>query len=334
LSLSGSPLVDVGIPTFGRPRYVREAVESVLAQSFSRWRLVIQEDGPGGGAIREAVEDYLSDPRVEYMATGSRVGPARNMTALLQSGSAPYVGLLHDDDLWSPEFLERRVRFLEAHPDSGMVFSGHVDIDGEGRRRGRSSLPLPAGEHGAEVFLPLILRHDVVATPTVLVRRSAYDAAGPYFDERFPHLYDWEVSIRLGLVASVGVLAEWDACYRWHGEQSATESFRAREYLGVFQKGDRLAAERVPELRVPETERRRTEARLLVSVALDDVAAGRPRAALRELAGALRTSPRVAADRRVPAALAGALLGRRARAAVVRMRARAFERSTRPDIEE
>ena len=324
--------MDVGIPTFGRPRYVREAVESVLAQTLASWRLVIQEDGPGGEAVREAVEEYLTDPRVEYRATGEHVGAARNMTELLRAGSAPYVGLLHDDDRWDPEFLERRVDFLHAHPGCGFVFSGHTDIDGEGRARGRSELPLPEGEHPPETFVPMVLRHDLVDTPTVLVRRSAYEDAGARFDERFPHLYDWEMAIRLGLVSNAGFLATWDAAYRWHGAQSYMDPNRAAEYLGVFEAGGRLVAERAPHLALPASETARLRAGYRLSVALDELGAGRRREAARQTGAALRARPLAALDRRVPAIAAGVVLGRPGRRAVAALRRVLRRRAARPDV--
>jgi glycosyltransferase involved in cell wall biosynthesis len=118
-----SALVDVCIPAHGRPRYLVAAIESVVAQTLTSWNVVISEDGEGGGEIEKIVSPYLSDPRVTYVSTGEHVGAARNMTGLIRHGSAPYVALLHDDDFWYPEYLERHVGFLEEHPQAGWVFS-------------------------------------------------------------------------------------------------------------------------------------------------------------------------------------------------------------------
>ena len=138
-------LVDVGIPTHDRPVFVVEAVESVLAQTFERWRLVVSEDGPGNPEVAAALRPYLDDPRVTHEVSGRPLGAAANMSRVLASGSAPYVAILHDDDRWEPEFLERRVDFLEAHPECAFVFSGHMDIDGNGDRTGHSKLRLDPG---------------------------------------------------------------------------------------------------------------------------------------------------------------------------------------------
>src|SRR5215471_276994 len=91
-------LVDVGIPTFGEPRFLVETIESVLRQTFTGWKLTISENGPGSAAVAAAVEPFLSDPRVRYVTTGKNLGGARNSSSLVQGGSARYVALLHDDD--------------------------------------------------------------------------------------------------------------------------------------------------------------------------------------------------------------------------------------------
>jgi glycosyltransferase involved in cell wall biosynthesis len=119
-----APVVDVGILTLGQsPSFLIEAVESVFTQTFSSWRLVISENGPGLDSVREALEPYVDDPRVEHVVTGAKEGRGKNWTRASQ-GSAPYIGLLDDDDRWAPEFLERRTEFLDRHQRVGLVAPG------------------------------------------------------------------------------------------------------------------------------------------------------------------------------------------------------------------
>ena len=62
------------------------------------------------------MREFTDDPGFTLVATGRNLGPAANWTRLIQQGSAPYVTLLQDDDVWDPDFLARRVAFLERHP--------------------------------------------------------------------------------------------------------------------------------------------------------------------------------------------------------------------------
>ena len=322
-------MVDVGIPAHGRPRYVLEAIESVLAQTFSDWRLTVSEDGAEDAGIGAAVAPYLEDRRVRHVRLGRQVGPAANMSELVRSGDAPYVALLHDDDRWEPEFLERRVAFMERHRDCAYVFSGHVDIDLAGRVTGRSQLWLPEGSHSPAEFFPKLLGSNQIATPTVLVRRSAYAACGEEFDARFATIHDWEMWLRLAARFPVGYLAVWDAAYRTHPEQISRRRGTAAEFMQLMEHGERLAQE--AGIRLPERARRRQRAALLLSAALDELEADRGRAAVSRLRHSLRVWPPALADRRVPALLAGLALGRPGRRAVARARAAVYRRRG-PDL--
>jgi hypothetical protein len=311
-SAAPAPLVDVGIPAHGRPRFLAEAIESVLAQTTGAWRLRVCEDGPGSAAIRDAVEPYLSDVRVTYEPAGAKIGAAAVMTRLIRSGEAPFVALLHDDDRWGPRWIEDRVAFLEVHPECGFVFSANDEIDEAGRRIARIPAKLGEGVHPSAEFVPMLLKANPVGTPTVLVRREAYDAAGPAFDARFPSIYDYEMWLRIAIRFPVGYLARWDADYRVHGGQVTVDVHggRAEERLRFLEHAGELVAA-VPELGLrPPVGDDDMRARILLSKALDDIQAGQRGDALAALREAVRRRPSAAWDSRVPAALAGLAAGR------------------------
>lgn len=313
-----APLVDVGIPAAGRATYVTEAIESVVGQTLRAWRLVVCEDGPGDGAVAAAVVPFLSDPRITFAANGARLGAARNMTGLLARGNAPFVALLHDDDRWAPDFLRRRVEFLQSRPECGFVFSGNVEMDADSREVGRSKLLFAEGVQPIEEFLPSILHRNPVCPVTLLVRRSAYEAVGAAFDERFPNLYDYEMLLRLALEFPAGYLAARDAAYRLHGGQVRLRRDAAEEFLCLYEH----AAELVPsELDTrPAMRRRRQRSGALLSCALDALERGEPRRARTKLLQGLSAYPRSIADPRVLATAVGLLAGSRGRRALARAR--------------
>src|SRR5687768_8986516 len=149
-----SHLVDIGIPTRGRPRYLVEALETVLAQTETRWRVTISENDVGDAAVAAALAPYLEDPRITHSPTGRDIGLAANHTRLLQQATAPYLAILHDDDRWEPHFLERRLAFLQDHPAAGFVFSPALSIDDEGRTIGRFKADFEEGQLEPAVVLP------------------------------------------------------------------------------------------------------------------------------------------------------------------------------------
>ena len=317
-----TPLVDIGIPVFARFRYVATAIESVLAQSFQDWRLVVSEDGAGTEAVARAVEPYLEDERISFVSANTAAGAAEHMTRLIRTGSAPYVALLHDDDFWDATFLENRVDFLERHRACGFVFSAMTLVDEEGRylERGRESLS--PGVHQPQELVPKLLRTNLVPTPTVLTRRSAYEAVGAAFEPRLRRIYDYEMWLRLALHAPVGYLDARDASWRVHEDQSSRSlDDRTADFKVFLELADELVSEQLPRARLSPRQRRRTLSSWLLTNALDAVEQRDRHVARSCLREALETYPPSALDPRVLTGVLALLLGRPASTGVRSVRA-------------
>ncbi len=311
--------VDVRIPTRSVAPYIHEAIACVLAQTFEDWTLLISENGAPGGKLERELERYLADPRITYQAIGADLSAATNHTRLITSGDAPYVGLLHDDDRWAPEFLERRIDFLDRHPECGFVFSGNYEIDSASRRTGQSKLIRGEGVYQPRELVPLLLRRNVIGMPTLLVRREAYDAVGPAFDEETV-FFDYEMWLRLALKYPAGYLPVRDADYRIHDTQvTMTSKRRGEQQVRLFQQIEGMLASS-PELPVDRRWLRRRIAGAHLSAALDDLEDGSRDPARAHLRRALKTYPASAIDPRTPTALVALALGRYGRRALRRLR--------------
>jgi glycosyltransferase involved in cell wall biosynthesis len=298
--------VDVVIPAYGRPDYLREAIESVLAQTYSSWRLTVGENGPGGGDVEAAVTPFLSDPRINYVVAGRNLGAARNAANLVESTSARYVGLLHDDDLWSPEFLERRVAFLEENPTCGLVFSGCRVIDGQGNEVFRTDDEFRNGLQPRRRFLRTLYRSNVIYIPTVLVPRSVYATLGTFRDDVL--FYDYEMWLRIASRFDVGYLAGWDAAYRIHPTQ-----LTHREHLRLGELRLRLLDELDAQVAaaLPALDRRRARSSALLHVAADAIRRRDPLGATTAAFGALAAYPASVVDPRLLSGVLHAVRRRR-----------------------
>jgi glycosyltransferase involved in cell wall biosynthesis len=323
-------VVDVGIPTRERPQLVRLAIESVLAQTYEHWRLVISENGLAGGETESVVREYLDDPRITYVCTDSTtLGGAENWTRLIQQGHAPYVALLHDDDLWNPGWLELRVGFMDRNPDVGFVFSGNKEIDANGNVVGESEFVLPQGVHPPQTVFPLLYRHNVMGQPTILVRRSAYEAVGPYFDATYFPYWDYEMCLRLAARFPAGYLAVRDCSYRTHDvRMTFTVRHFGEAYLQVLDRADQMLEE-LPRIHVSPRLRRRRRAQALLTAALDSLESGDRRACRDRLREAVRTYPRIVFDVRFATALAALATGKWSSRVLARARYRVHHRGIR-----
>ena len=316
------PLVDVGIPVYQRADYVGAAIESVLAQSYRRWRLTVSEDGPTTHALRGVIEPYLADERVRYVSTGRRLGLAEHKSSLAAGGHGEYLALLDDDDTWLADWLARRVDFLETNDDCVLAWGGHLDIDRTGTELVRSAFPFTGGVHSSREFVQVMMRGNVVATPSVLMRREAYVRAGNTFDASFVHINDYELWLRLGVRGPVGFLPVHDSAYRVHPGQMSSRRDRALDHLRLIDHLDDLLRQADLDLRLSRAARRRQKADRFLSAALDAAEQGNTRIAASRIRSAAGLDPRALVSTRGLGAIAATVGGRTVRRRIGALRPR------------
>lgn len=114
-------LVSVIMPTYNCSRFIRESIDSVLAQSYQRWELIIVDD-----CSTDKTEDIVcayTDKRIRYIRNDEKRGAALTRNMALQEAQGRYIAFLDADDLWLPEKLEKQVAFMEKN---GYAFTYHA----------------------------------------------------------------------------------------------------------------------------------------------------------------------------------------------------------------
>src|SRR5436309_3197635 len=136
LSMARGPLVSVCIPSYNHGRYLAVAVESVLAQTYRNFELVIVDDGSTDGSL-DILERYSSrhPGTVKYFSHPGRVRRGVSITANLaiQRSHGDFWCGLSSDDAFCADKLERQLRFMQAHPDIGLLYGTAIAIDEDGR---------------------------------------------------------------------------------------------------------------------------------------------------------------------------------------------------------
>ncbi len=117
--------VDIFIPTYEPcPAHLQEAIESVLAQRESNWRLLVHDDCSQCD-VSSIVAPYLSDSRIRFERSAVPLGMAGNWNACLARAQAPFVQLLFQDDAWNPQYIERSVTALKESPQAAFCAARH-----------------------------------------------------------------------------------------------------------------------------------------------------------------------------------------------------------------
>lgn len=240
-------LVDVIIPVYNTPiAYVREALESVLAQTMPDWCAIVVNDGSAAdySVELERLVQELADMRIKYVRSENRGLPAaRNLG--IASGNAPYVALLDSDDAWYPHKLQRQLEVMEARPEIALVHACTDLLHGADHSGLQKVEPRDAGLNGltSQQTLELMLQRNIVAVNTALFRREAGAAVG-FFDASFRSLEDKEFWIRLLLSgARFHQMAETLAIYRLHPTNMSKNADKMRSgRLKLIEKLDGLVA--------------------------------------------------------------------------------------------
>jgi len=217
------PRLTVLIPAYRPGAYLREAVDSVLAQEGVDLELLVVDD-----ASPESVAASLAgmdDARLRIYRNPVNLGLVGNWNRCLTLAEGDPVLIFHQDDRLMPGYLARATALMVADPSLAFVFSNVLRIDAAGQPSGGHWAPeaLPATSRsvpGAEMIRLLLARGNFITCPSVVVRRSAYAAAGP-FNSELGYTPDLEMWLRLGLLGRVAYVAEPGYEQRIHPDQES-----------------------------------------------------------------------------------------------------------------
>ena len=121
------------MPTYNCGRFIRESIDSVLAQTYKSWELLIVDDCSTDETA--AVVHSYKDPRIRYLCNAHNMGAALTRNRALKEAKGRYIAFLDSDDLWLPEKLEKQIAFMESN---GYAFSYHeyIEIDEDSKPLG------------------------------------------------------------------------------------------------------------------------------------------------------------------------------------------------------
>lgn len=275
--MAPSPQVSVIVPAYNSAAYTVETVDSILAQTYRDFEVIVVDDG-STDATREALLPYDGHIQYVYKDNGGACS-ARNEG--LRRARGEFVACLDCDDLWLPEKLERSLPVLEQDPGIGFVCTPCYIIGPAGEPRGEVRYPFDPGN----AYMNLLAENYVLA-PTVVMRRSCLDQIGG-FDESIFIPADWDLWLRLAHRFRVGYVDRPLSKYRLASNYTLRHADRfVREADYVLEKQLDALAE------LPPATKQRLRARLQLTHALLYLKAGDPSGARRVLRRAIAAHPR------------------------------------------
>jgi glycosyltransferase involved in cell wall biosynthesis len=228
-----SSAVSIILPTYNRLEFLRPAVESVFAQTFEDWELIIADDGSSGDT-RTYLETLDDPPRVKVIWLRHTGRPSVVRNAALREAQGEYVAFLDSDDVWLPRKLEIQIASLRCHATRKWSYTRFALVDRAGNptawQRARG-WPVPDGW----ILDKLVKSETVIAMPSVIVSRELLEQVGG-FDEGLVMCEDYDLWLRLAAQSEVDAIDEALTLVTRHAEHSGNEIISFQDCVRVFEK--------------------------------------------------------------------------------------------------
>lgn len=237
------PLVSVVIPIYNYSRFITQAIESVLDQTFRDLEVIVVDDGSTDETAQ--MVGRFGD-RVRYVYQANR-GPNAARNTGIREARGSCVAFLDADDYWLPRKLELQVPLIEGSPKVGLVYSGMYLFDSD---TGAIIGQHPLGHCRRGPVLRQLFMEQFVPSPTALTRREVFHEVG-YFDENVVGPDDWDMWLRIAAIYEFDYVAQPLAMYRVHTSWASSKTFEVyeREMMAFFESASRQYPEHLGELR-------------------------------------------------------------------------------------
>ncbi len=225
------PLVSVCIPSYNCEKYIGEAIQSVVDQTWDNWELIITDDASTDRSVAVAEEFASRYPdRISVHVADRNRGPSGNFNWMISLARGEYIAILGVDDRMTPQRLERQVQRLEENPALGAVCSEINLIDGDGRPIFEESV------FDKPIFnlRVQLLDGNFLNQPSFMLRKTVWDRVGPFSPELL-YLHDYDHSLRILDHFEIERMPEKLTDYRVHGKNLSVTGPGEQAYAPAYE---------------------------------------------------------------------------------------------------
>src|SRR5574337_1130485 len=207
--MDNSPKVTVLTPVHNREQHVAAAIESVLAQSFADFELLLIDDGSTDDSVG-IMRSYMTDPRVRLVCNEQNLGIPKTRNRGIDLARGEYIAMLDSDDWAYPTRLEKQVAFLDHHSDFAVVGAWATEMDETGRSLRRVKiLPVLPGELQSRLLFRSCHHHSSIMARTAVLQEYRYR-------EQYAVSPDYDLFVRLARQYKLANLPYILVCRRTH----------------------------------------------------------------------------------------------------------------------
>jgi hypothetical protein len=217
------PRVSILVPAFNAAKFLRQALDSMLAQTYPDIEIILLDDA-SSDATAAIAEEYRG--RIAYIRQTRNLGIYENVNVGIERATGELIATYHSDDIYLPTIVEEQVAYLSRHPAVGAVFCADIFVDADGFEYGRMRLPAEVrGErplsYGDVLNALLTYKNRFLVCPTAMVRASVHRDVGNYRQSEYRNTADLEMWLRISRSFPIAILEKHLMQYRhFHGNSS------------------------------------------------------------------------------------------------------------------
>jgi glycosyltransferase involved in cell wall biosynthesis len=214
--------VSVITPAYNAEKHIGAAIESILKQTFRDFEYIILDDNSTDSTLAVIEQYAATDARIVVVKNERNLGIAGNRNKGVSLATGRYIVWQDADDISVPDRIEKQFRFMEAHPETGLL-GGFLQFFNDSGMQSIRKYAATDRELRKKIFL-----YSPVAQPSAMVRKEALDKAGAY-DLRYPPAEDLDMSFRIGMHYEFANLQEPMILYREHSASATATRLKKIE---------------------------------------------------------------------------------------------------------
>ena len=220
-----SNLISVILPAYNTPEeFLRDAVESVIAQTCTNWELLVIDDSTTA-PVDKIIEVY-HDSRIKYFRNSENLGMAATRNRGLELAKGEFIALLDHDDVWLPEKLERCLAIFQERQDAVLVYSDTIPMGEHSNRR----IELKKAE--GRIFSSMIAQNPILSMSCSVIDRDFMKKYDIKFNSDCVPCDDWDFHLQCALHGSIYCTTEPLVKYRYHENNLSSNAIKMY-YAGI-----------------------------------------------------------------------------------------------------
>lgn len=251
--MADTPTLSVLMPVFNSELFVADAIKSILNQTFSDFEFLILDDASTDKSVGIIKGFENKDPRIKVFQNEKNLGVVESRNKLINLSKGKYIAWIDSDDIAFENRFEEEIKFLEQHPEIGMVGAYPVIIDENGKKTGKWCFETDPQKLKIELFF-----HSPFLSSSVMIRKSCLSQN--FYDSKFPVAEDFDLYSKISEYSEIANIAKFLVKYRINSKGLSKSNTEKMEQLSVQvikehaeRLGIKLEENTIKNLRKPKT---------------------------------------------------------------------------------